>query len=178
MEEIHSHTGFSLIELLVVLITMSTMMLIGMATYLNWLPDINFRKDSRQMLNDFHYARGEAIKNNNFVSIVFTIPDCSALPSEIDEGFTRYTIFLDNGDGGGNEGNGIQDGAESTLKVAQTMRHVGICNDTGDASSYGGTVTFQANGLPSAAGHQAIQNTKGLSSYIDVSISGNIKIED
>jgi type IV fimbrial biogenesis protein FimT len=101
-------TGFTLLEIIIVLAIMAIAMTIAIPNVMSWLPNYRLKAAARELYSNMQKAKSEALKRNCSVGITFSTV---TFPTQGGE----YTVFLDNGDGAGTADNAIQDGGEVTL---------------------------------------------------------------
>jgi type IV fimbrial biogenesis protein FimT len=102
--------GFTTVELLVVI---SIILILAAITFPNlsgWARKQRLKGTARDLMSHFQFARLEAIKRSTTIALAFNPGD---------GGVGNYTVFVDDGAGGGTPGNLIQDNqAEATLRRA------------------------------------------------------------
>ena len=102
--------GFTTLELLVVILILLIMAAIAFPNLSGWVRNQRLKGAARELLSHFQFARLEAIKRSTTIALAFN-PGTG--------GVGNYTVFVDDGAGGGTAGNLIQDNeAESTLRRA------------------------------------------------------------
>ena len=102
--------GFTTLELLVVILILLIMAAIAFPNLSGWGRNQRLKGAARDLLSHFQFARLEAIKHSTTIALAFN-PGTG--------GVGNYTVFVDDGAGGGTAGNLIQDNeAESTLRRA------------------------------------------------------------
>lgn len=145
----HKRKGFSLIEIVVVLVIIGILTGIAIPVYLNMKPSINLSGATRQVMGDLMWARMQAISQNNEFKIFF-----------LDN--HRYQI-LDDDDNDGNIDNGettiTKDIQEKYEDVTFSSTASPIFQPRGNAS--GATIT-----LTNASGTKVIT----------VALTGRVKI--
>jgi prepilin-type N-terminal cleavage/methylation domain-containing protein len=95
--------GFSLVETLIVIAIIAVLATIAVPSFTGQRSDTRLRDAVSMVRADFEMARSRAIRENAFVAVITTAGG--------------YTIFIDNGEGGGGAGNYVQDGSERTLRA-------------------------------------------------------------
>lgn len=102
--------GFTALELLVVIAILLIMAAIAFPNLSGWARNQRLKGVARDLMSHFQFARLEAIKRSTTIALAFN-------PGAGEVG--NYTVFVDNGAGGGTPGNLIQDNeAETTLRRA------------------------------------------------------------
>ncbi|MGP8323532.1 MAG: GspH/FimT family pseudopilin [Methanosarcinaceae archaeon] len=155
--------GFTLMEVMVTTGIIAIMSAIAVPNYLSWLPKDKMSSAARDIYSAMQYARIRAVKERTMVTINFT--------TEADS----YTVFIDDGRGGGTADNNIADGTE-TLKTGQMPVGVNMY-----LASFSGGIPrtqFNARGLPNGVGGSgdvelsSLQNNN-LFRQIKLRVSGN-----
>ena len=159
--------GFTTLELLVVLFILVVLGAIAFPNLSGWARNQRLKGAARDLMSHFQFARLEAIKRSTTIALAFNPGD---------GGVGNYTVFVDDGAGGGTPGNLIQDNeAEATLRRA--IMPVGVTLDstsfTNDRAGYnargfpvlgnGGTVRLSTD--PPGRSYEVVmqQNSGGLS---------------
>ena len=110
-------------------------------------------------------ARLSAIKNTAQVNILFDINNNS------------YTVFIDDGAGGGIAGNNIQDGSERTIIRGTTESGIEITNNTA-FQNWNNQTYFDEKGLASGGfGSVVLKNNKNRYQRVVIWHAGDIEIE-
>jgi Tfp pilus assembly protein FimT len=122
--------GFTIIELITVMVVVIILLGVGIPAYVNWLPDMNLRSAVRNIKSDVELAKSTAIRENISCALVF---DTSTDPDS-------YTVFRDNV-----TTNLIQDAGETVLRTVDMPKNV-----TMTGASFDGDVAigFNSRGLP------------------------------
>ncbi|MBW1981384.1 MAG: GspH/FimT family protein [Deltaproteobacteria bacterium] len=146
----HSRQGFSVVELLTVLT-----IFVVLATL-------------RGIKADMQLTKSLAIRKATPLALEFSVLA------------NNYTIFTDNGVGGGTPGNCLQDGSEPTLKVVSLPAQVTIAAvnfDGTDRFGFGSRgLPYDSSGGPLDSGRIELRNTLNHSKTIQVDVVGRITI--
>ena len=140
----HPRRGFTTLELLVVISILLIMAAIALPNLSGWARNQRLKGVARDLMSHFQFARLEAIKRSTTIALAFN-------PGAGEVG--NYTVFVDDGAGGGTPGNLIQDNeAEATLRRA--IMPVGVTLEsttfTGDRAGY------NARGFPALGNWGAV----------------------
>ena len=93
--------GFSLLETIVVMAILAILSSIAVPSLISQRNNANIRDAVSMIRGDFEMARSRAIRENAFVPVIINTDG--------------YTIFIDNGSGGGVAENWVRDGDERIL---------------------------------------------------------------
>jgi type IV fimbrial biogenesis protein FimT len=141
----NNKSGFTLMELMVVIALLAIISAIGAPSFINWRNEAKLRDAVSLLRGDIEMAKLRAVRENDFVAVVFNA--------------NGYTVFVDDGAGGGVRGNWASDGTEQGLRNRQLP--AGVTIDVADASMFAndrtrfngrgrignqGVVTFNAAG--------------------------------
>jgi type IV fimbrial biogenesis protein FimT len=122
--------GFTTLELLVVIFILVVMAAIAFPNLSGWARNQRLKGVARDLLSHFQFARLEAIKRSTTIALAFN-------PGVGEVG--NYTVFVDDGAGGGTVGNLIQDN-ESEATLRRAIMPVGVALDsttfTADRAGY------------------------------------------
>jgi len=126
-------TGFTIIELLVVICIIAIVLAITVPAYLTYIPTYRLNSAVEELQGSMQTARVKAIKEAASVCV------------SVNAGTETCTVFLDNGAGGGTPNNKAQDGTEATIKTLTMPRGIDIY----DVTFSGNVARFNSRGLPS-----------------------------
>ena len=158
--------GFTMIELVIAVAIFAIMAAIAIPGFSTWLPNYRLKGAVRDLKSTMELSRLRAIRQNANVVLAF------------DTGNNSYTVFVDNGAGGGVADDFTQNGSEVVLKTVNlpsdvTMYEVSF---SGGATRCG----FNSRGLPanSRFGHVYMKNTKNKYRGIITTIVGHVQIKE
>ena len=166
--------GFSLAEIVTVIAIVGILSAIAIPMIMKWMPNIRLRGAGQELFGDMHRAKTEAIKRSRNVVVQFNDVDCPGAPNAVPDVGGGYTIFIDDGVGGGVANNHIQDGSESTLLQRTMPRNVALCQP----GFPGGWAGFLPTGLPvgSNIGSLTIRNDQGRSVIMTLTMAGGVRV--
>lgn len=168
--------GFTLVEVIIVITIIGIISAIAIPNFIAWLENNRLRDSSQDLLSNVQYAKFEAIKRNRNVVITFAPVACApAIPQP----GGSYTIFADDGNGGGVSGNSIREANEPILRQETMGRGIGLCNGSVaftvlPANTYGFTPTGRPVGLNS--GTAALRNDNGRVHTLTLGVAGNLSL--
>jgi prepilin-type N-terminal cleavage/methylation domain-containing protein len=156
--------GLTIFEILVVMAILAIVSTFVVPCMLSWRSGARFRGALDNLRGDLEMAKARAIRENNFVTILFLTDK-------------RYEVFVDNGAGGALTGDGSRDGEE--LLLVDRELPVGVNIDLPDTSfgTLGSRTGFNGRGHCIAAGHTLLRNDKGEATKVTLSRLGQITQE-
>ncbi|MEL7045019.1 MAG: GspH/FimT family pseudopilin [Pseudomonadota bacterium] len=134
--------GFTLIELMMVLVLVAVLLGIGGPSFQNSLQRNRMQSTLNEMAGALSFARSEAVIRNHPIGMCpTTTPGGNCTGSNWETG---YLVFADDGEGGGTAADGVWNGGEEQLRVGDeaaggiTVRTVGF--------QAAGQIVFAADG--------------------------------
>ena len=149
-------TGFTLLELMVVIAIMATIAAIGTPNFLQWRSNSNLKGAAGNLRSDLELGKLRAIRDNANVAAIFTL--------------TGYTIFVDNG-AGANTNNWTFDADENRLRNIQLPPGITLTTDQANDR-----VRFNSRGRSSANISITFVSTSGTQMFVWVNPVGRIRI--
>jgi len=145
ISNMRKNAGFTTVELFITIAIVGILSVIGIPNFLVWRANSKLIGTSHNLRGDLEKAKMKAIRENARVAVVFTA--------------TGYTIFIDNGAGGGTADNWIQDGSEILLRNRQMVP--GIAIDLAATTFAADRTRFDGRGLPGVLGRVVIAGSTG-----------------
>ncbi len=127
-------SGFSAFEVAVTLAVVALLASVSMPSFLRWLQVHRLRGAAINLTADLEMAKVRSIREGAAVTVVFAE--------------TEYTLFLDNGAGGGGAGDGIRNGAEPLVLYRQLPAGVRIA--LSQLTLPDARISFDSRGLASS----------------------------
>jgi len=113
-------SGFTLMELMVVIAILAIISALGVPSFINWRNEAKLRDAVSLLRGDMEMAKLRAVRENDFVAVLFNA--------------NGYTVFVDDGAGGGGRGNWASDGTEQVLQNRQMP--AGVTIDVADSDMF------------------------------------------
>lgn len=162
-DKIMFKSGFTLIEVMIVIAIVGIMSAVAIPSIINWLPNYRLSSAARDIVSCLQEAKMRAVKENTNVIVIFSS--------------NEYEAFVDDGEGGGNSGNNIKDGSE--LRIKKVTMPVEI--DLSDFNNPGAAeikLGFNSRGLLATnSGSLLVKNNKSNYRKIIATTAGNIRVE-
>ncbi|OGP56725.1 MAG: hypothetical protein A2V65_07870 [Deltaproteobacteria bacterium RBG_13_49_15] len=154
-------TGFTAVELVVVIAVIGILAAVSIPGFISWRSNAKLRGTTNNLKADLEMAKLKAIRENDFVAILFAA------------GGNGYTVFIDNGAGGGIAGDWTPNGTEQILKNIQLPAGVTITIPTTFA---GNQTRFNGRGIPGNLGSVSIVGQTG-NRQITINSLGRIRVQ-
>ncbi|MCG6916229.1 MAG: GspH/FimT family pseudopilin [Deltaproteobacteria bacterium] len=165
--------GFTLIELITIMVIVFILLAVGIPAYMSWVPDMKLRSAIRDIKSDIEMAKSRAIRENTSCALVF---DTSTNPDS-------YMVFMDNV-----STNLVRDAGEPILKTVDIPKNVSMTGASFDGVA---AVGFNGRGLPytydsgppaqvldlANPGTVTLQNTKNNYRRVRLTIVGLSRIQ-
>ena len=113
-------SGFTFMELMVVIAILAVISALGVPSFIGWRNEAKLRDAVSLLRGDMEMAKLRAVRENDFVAILFNA--------------NGYTVFVDDGAGGGGRGNWTPDGTEQGLQNRQMP--AGVTIDVADSDMF------------------------------------------
>ncbi len=107
------HHGFTIIELMVVLVVMGLLMTVGVPSFRALMADNQANNSAQEMLYALQLARAEAVKRNQMVSLCPSSDQTSCTGSG--NWHVGWIMFLDT------SGNGVRDSSEQIIRIQNPL---------------------------------------------------------
>ncbi|MBW1956467.1 MAG: GspH/FimT family protein [Deltaproteobacteria bacterium] len=159
--------GITLAEVMVVIAIVGILMAIAVPNWLSWRAKAKINGALTNLRGDIEMTKLRAIRENAHVTILFSSD--------------AYTVFIDNGAGGGTASNWVRDGGEILLKNRQLAAGVRInmgattfpVRPTGSTTK---GLRFNGRARPSSLGTVVLADTRGEIRKIVVNLPGRARI--
>ncbi len=174
-KKISTHAGYSLAELMTVIVIIGILSAIAVPGFLAWLPDYYLKGAARDLRAGFQLAKITAIKSGRNCTITFNQP--------VDGDTYDYVIFQD-------DDNDLELDNSETAGIVKKVKwldyHPSISLDSNSFTDNDDglpAVAFRSNGIPRkngvgfAAGTVSLKNTDNSEADIVMSRAGNIRVE-
>ncbi len=153
----------TLVEMLIVMGLIGIICAIAAPSIPVMLRSYRLRAAANELASTLQSARLTAISQNANSVLVFDMAN------------QTYTVFSDNGEGGGTLNDGLQTGSEPTLKTIN-VRNAYYGEVLIQTPSLGISTTFNSQGICTISGTITLQNSVGSTAQIVLSPGGSIKI--
>lgn len=161
-------TGFTLIEVIIVVAIIAVAAAIGVPSYLSWIPDIRLKSAVANLKSDINLAKQRAIRENGDVSLVFDTVN------------NQYTIYVGGGvftsDAWTTDGN---EEIMTTVAIPEGVTMYGVTVPVTAPLVSNTGIRFDGRGMPNVTGDAMIRmnNTKNNYRGLTMTLVGSITIE-
>lgn len=159
--------GFTLLEMMIAVVIIGVVVKIAIPNFQVWIINQRLRDDMSQIEMDIQTARMTAINRNVPVTVAFNQPAAS-----------QYTVFIDDGTGGGTARDLAQNGTETTL-IQRTLK-TGITFSLVDFNG-GATLLFNPRGFRSSPStgnsNLELQTSQGKKYRVSVTLVGDVNVK-
>jgi type IV fimbrial biogenesis protein FimT len=126
------NSGLTAFEVAATLAIIAVLASLVMPPYLRWMQGYRLRGAAINLMADLEMAKIRAIRENSFVTVQFAT--------------NGYTVFLDNGVGGGTAGDWVRNGSESLVQYRQMPSGVSVV--LADLHLANSRLRFNSRGVP------------------------------
>lgn len=171
-----STKGFTLVEVMIVITIIGIIAAIAVPNFITWLANNQLRDASQDLLSNVQHAKFEAIKRNRNVVINFAPVACAPT---IPDPAGSYTIFVDDGSGGGTLGNNTREANEPVLRQETMRRGIGLCaGSVTFAFPAPAPIGFNQTGRPLGlnGGTVVLRNDNGRAYTLTLTATGNLAL--
>ncbi len=168
MRKTNNQSGFTLIEILMVIAIIGVLAAIAVPAFLSWIPNMQLKADARDLQGAIMKAKGEAAKRNRTVTITFGIP-LSLSPYQRPP--FAYTVYYDADSNSSFNPSATNLDEVLFFQVQQWSNHVKFIEWSLTDDSF----VFKANTIPEAGGYVKLRaNDRTLT--VTVSPAGSATI--
>ncbi len=146
------HAGFTLIELMIVVVVLAIFVVVGVPSFQNLIDDNRLVTQANRLVMSLQFARSEALKLRTTVSVCRSADGASCVNDGAQTWETGWIVFVDDNQNSladATDGNGNLDGGEAT--IIQAVGALSVGNTLRAAAPMNRHVTYLPSGLQDAA---------------------------
>lgn len=169
MSKKKSVSGFTLLEVMIVVAIIGVMAGIAVPSFIGWIPDYRIRSATRDIVSALQEMKMRAVAENSNTVIIFDLSKHS------------YETFVDDGGaaGTGTADDYVHNGSEVILRDIALPLGVEFVSSTFNSSTAPYSFGFNSRGLPSkgaTGGTITLQNSNSKTMAVIVNSVGNIRV--
>ena len=159
--------GFTLLEMMIAVVIIGVVVKIAVPNFQVWVSNQRLRDDMSQIEMDIQFGRLTAINRNLPVTVAFNQPAAG-----------QYTVFIDDGQGGGTARDLTRNGTETTLiqRTLKTGISFSLVDFIGGAAFLLNPRGFRSS--PSAGNsYLELQTSRGKKYRVSVTLMGDVNVK-
>lgn len=177
-EPLKTATGFTLVEIMIVVVIIGIIALLAAPAMINFGPNMRIKGAARDLHSSIQKMKSEGVKRNSNIVMLVNPVVCGGLPGAVPSPGGSYQMFIDD------DNSGAHNGSEEWLSFADNSgdaspdtdydmpKNTAICIST--AASFG----FNSRGIfLNPAATITLNNDRGLTYTVDVSLAGSVKTQ-
>lgn len=159
------NAGFTLIELMIVIVILAIFITVGVPSFQNTIRDNRLATQANLLVSSLHFARSEAIKRRLPISMCRTVNGLACVTTGTESWEKGWLVFIDTNSNGAVEGEEILRSVDKTKHSTLRYSDTSVVNNN--------AILFRNNGLLASTGgsFNLCDETK-----VDTSIGRNIDI--
>ena len=173
MHRVNNDYGISLVEIMTVITIITVLATIAIPNFMKWMPNMRLKSSARGVYSTLQKAKVEAVKRNACIGVRFSTVTVPATGG-------GYTLFLDDGSGGGAACNGTQDGTELQISTNMVAVDTSLTKATFPTPAGVSQFCFSPSSVTCGSnyGEVVLVNSNARRYRIDVLPSGGLRMTD